>query len=503
MRGRTPKRPFACREEGMKSRKPNSRDIINLALVVVLTLSVAFVAIAINATDRILGFLNFYSKVPDFQLYANLVLLYLAGLLWLVYRGWIRALRRQDELEDIILSIHPDVLLVVDAEDRILMCNGSVTRMFDYTSKEMVNQKTDLLGLEAISEKEGGKGFFRRVDKEGFFKGLVTGKKKNGETVPLELMVVKLRTSAGKVLLLQDISERRKAEAEIRKLNDELEERVRLRTVELHQAYSDLKELDKTKDAFLSSVSHELRTPLTSIRSFSEILLHYDDHRPETLQEFLAIINRESERLTRLIDDIMDLAKIDARKMEWNLQRLVPGAVVRKAAEGVQGLLLEGGLDLEIDIPAGLPAFETDEDRILQVLSNLLGNAIKFTPRGGRIRIQGAWEGEEGPRDTGGSLHLLVADTGIGIPPEELPHIFERFKQVGDTLTGKPKGTGLGLSICREILSCLGGSIWAESVPGVGSTFHVVVPVNSPLQVTAGEGTSGPEASADLLDEDR
>ena len=487
----------------MKSMKTNSRDVINLALVVILTLSVAVVAIAINATDRILGFLNFYAKVADFQLYANLILLYLAGLLWLIYRGWIRALRKQDELEDIILSIHPDVLLVVDEQDRILMCNGSVTRMFDYTADEMIDRKTDLLELEAISEKESGRGFFHRVEKEGFFKGLATGKKRNGETVPIELIVVKLRSSTGKVLLLQDISERKKAEAEIRKLNDELEERVKRRTAELHQAYSDLKELDKTKDAFLSSVSHELRTPLTSIRSFSEILLNYDDHRPETLEEFLEIINRESERLTRLIDDIMDLAKIDARKMEWNLQRLVPGAVVRKAAEGVRGLLLEGGLDLEINVPAGLPTFEMDEDRILQVLTNLLGNAIKFTPRGGRIRIECAHEGEEGPCGCGSSLHLLVADTGVGIPPEELPHIFERFKQVGDTLTDKPKGTGLGLSICREILTCLGGRIWAESLPGAGSTFHVVVPVNSPSQVTAGESSNGPEASVDLLDEDR
>ncbi len=487
----------------MRTMKTSNREIGNLALIVALTIGVALLAVCINITDRVYGFLNFYSKLDNFQLYANLVLLYLAGLIWLIYRGWIRALRKQDELEDIILSIHPDVLLVVDEEDRILMCNGSVTRMFDYTAEEMIHQKTDLLELEAISETESGRGFYSRVEKEGFFKGLGTGRKRNGETVPLELIVVNLRTSTGKVLLLQDISERKKAEEEIHKLNDELEERVRLRTAELHQAYSELKELDKTKDAFLSSVSHELRTPLTSIRSFSEILLNYDDHRPETLEEFLAIINRESERLTRLIDDIMDLAKIDARKMEWNLQRLVPVAVVRRAAESVRGLVLERGLDLEIDIPAGLPTFEMDEDRILQVLSNLLGNAIKFTPRGGRIHIQGACEEEEGPSDTGGCLHLLVADTGIGIPPEELPHIFERFKQVGDTLTDKPKGTGLGLSICREILTCLGGRIWAESVPGAGSTFHVVVPLNSPLQLTAGERPGGPEASSDLLDEDR
>jgi PAS domain S-box-containing protein len=465
--------------------KPSNREIINLALIVTLTISVALLAVSINFSDRIHGFLRFYSKLGNFQLYANLILLYLAGLLWLLYRGWTRALRRQDELEDIILSIHPDVLLVVDAEDRVLMCNGSVTRMFGYTEKEMAGRKTDLLELEVISEEDRGRDFRRRVDKEGFFKGLATGKRKDGETVPLELIAVPLRTSTGRVLLLQDISERRKAEEEIRKLNDELEERVRRRTEQLHRAYSELKELDRTKDAFLSSVSHELRTPLTSIRSFSEILLQYDDGKPETREEFLTIINRESERLTRLIDDMMDLAKIEARKMEWNLQRLETEEVVRKAAEIVQGLLLEKDLNLDIDVEPGLPPFEMDEDRILQVLSNLLGNAIKFTPPGGKIRIRALREVEEGGPCAEDFLRLSVSDTGIGIPPEELPYVFDRFKQVGNPMTDKPKGTGLGLSICKEILSCLGGSIWAESVSGEGSTFHVVLPIDSPLERAA------------------
>lgn len=485
----------------MKSMKASNRDIINLALVVVLTVSVAVVAIAINLTERILGFLSFYAKVADFQLYANLVLLYLAALLWLIYRGWIRALRRQDELEDIILSIHPDVLLVVDEEKRILMCNGSVDRMFGFTAKEMINRKTDLLKLKAVSGKEEGDGFYQRVEKQGFFKGLGTGTRKDGEIIPLELIVVKLRASTGKVLLLQDISERKRAEEEIRKLNDELEERVKRRTTELRKAYRELKKLDKTKDAFLSSVSHELRTPLTSIRSFSEILLNYEDDQPDTLHEFLAIINRESERLTRLIDDMMDLAKIDARKMEWNIRRLKMATLVQRAVEGVQGLLLEKELHLDVDLQEGLPPFEMDEDRILQVLSNLLGNAVKFTPRGGRIRIQCSRCGEKGTEDPGGFLRISVADTGIGIPREELPQIFERFKQVGDTLTDKPKGTGLGLAICKEILTCLGGTIWAESVPGEGSTFHVVVPVDSPLQEAAREMPAETKALPDLSEE--
>ncbi len=479
----------------MRRLKTSDREVINLALIVALTISVAFLAVSINISDKIHGFLDFYARLGNVQLYANMVLLYLAGLLLLIYRGWIRALRKQDELEDIILSIHPDVLLVVDEEDRILMCNGSVTRMFDYTAEEMVGRSTDHLKLEAISDETDGGDFLKRVEKEGFFKGLATGERRDGETVPLELIVVRLRTSSGKVLLLQDISERKKAEAEIRKLNDDLEERVRQRTAELHQALSELKELDKTKDAFLSTVSHELRTPLTSIRSFSEILLNYSDNKPETQEEFLSIINRESERLTRLIDDIMDLAKIDAQKMEWNLRKLEAEKLVRKAAEAVRGLLLEKGLELEIDVRKGLPSIEMDEDRMLQVLSNLLGNAIKFTPRGGKIRIEGSLENEQGlDHDTGGLLHLLVADTGVGIPASELPHVFDRFKQVGDTLTDKPKGTGLGLSICNEILACLGGRIWAESVPGEGSTFHILLPIESPLGASSEEDPVSPSA---------
>jgi PAS domain S-box-containing protein len=434
----------------------------------------------VNFSRKIQAFLDSYAAVGNFELYANGVLLYLAGLLWLVYRGWIRALRKQEELEDIVLSIHPDVLLVVDEQDRILICNGSVARMFGYTAKEITGQKTDLLVLEAISDRQSERGFYDRVEREGFFKGLATGRTKQGEAVPIELIVVPLRRSAGKVLLLQDISERRKAEEEIRRLNDELEKRVRQRTAQLHQALSELKKLDKTKDAFLSTVSHELRTPLTSIRSFSEILLKYDDDKPETRQEFLTIINRESERLTRLIDDMMDLAKLDARKMAWSLRRLDPEAVVRKAAGIVQGLLLDKGLILEIEVEPGLPRVETDEDRILQVLSNLLGNAVKFTPGGGRIRIRASREGAAGT--AGEMLHLTVSDTGIGIPAEELPFVFDRFKQVGNTLTDKPKGTGLGLSICKEILTCLGGRIWAESTPGEGSAFHVLLPVDSPLR---------------------
>ncbi len=261
-----------------------------------------------------------------------------------------------------------------------------------------------------------------------------------------------------------------------------LEEKVKKRTEELQTAYEELKELDEMKDAFVSSVSHELRTPLTSIRSFSEILLTYSGEDPETQREFLTIVNSESERLTRLINDVLDLAKIDAGKRAWNFERKGVDEVLKKVVMSMQSLLLEKEHHVEIHIQEGLPAFLVDEDSLLQVLTNLLGNAIKFTEKYGQIQIHSKLMSKKRAEDLTDFIHISVKDTGIGISPEALPKIFDRFRQVGDTLTDKPKGTGLGLSICKEIVTAHCGRIWVESTLGQGSTFNISIPVELPRE---------------------
>jgi Na+/proline symporter/signal transduction histidine kinase len=240
-------------------------------------------------------------------------------------------------------------------------------------------------------------------------------------------------------------------------------------TAELRRANERLRELDRLKDDFVSTVSHELRTPLTSVRSFSEILLDNPALEQRQRQEFLRIIVNESERLTRLINDMLDLAKIEAGKLEWHMQRVSASEVAREAATALGQLFRDKGVELKIELPDSVPTTIADRDRLFQVVVNLLSNAVKFSPRDvGLVTL--AVE-----TDTDG-VRLSVTDNGPGIAPKDRDAIFERFRQVGDTLTAKPEGSGLGLTISRMIVEHFGGRAWVEEAPGGGAIFRVWLP---------------------------
>ena len=258
-----------------------------------------------------------------------------------------------------------------------------------------------------------------------------------------------------------------------------LEEKVRERTSDLHKAYEELKKLDEMKDSFLSSVSHELRTPLSSIRSFSEILLTYNADEA-TRRDFLGIINQESERLTRLINDVLDLAKIEAGRMEWHIAPISLAQLCDAALAPLHVLARKKGQRLVVNVPAELPLVLADRDRLIQVFGNLIANAVKFTGEGGSIHVgAGLVEAPPGAQETD-MVRVEIRDNGIGIPGGDIKLIFEKFKQVGDTLTGKPTGTGLGLPISRDIIRQLGGALWCESAPGEGSRFQFTLRVATP-----------------------
>lgn len=266
--------------------------------------------------------------------------------------------------------------------------------------------------------------------------------------------------------------------SELRMHQEHLEELVRRRTQDLARAYeelrranSELMHLNELKSSFLANVSHELRTPLTSIRSFSEILLSYPDEEPQTRTEFLGIIKSESERLTRLINDVLDLAKIEAGRIELRMQPVQLESVVRMSIEIMRGWAERKGLNADIAMDENLPLILGDPDRLIQVTTNLLNNAMKFTTQG-YVRIATMQQGDE--------VLLAITDSGPGIPPDERDLIFEKFHQCGNTLTAKPQGTGLGLSICREIMQRHHGRIWVESEMGKGSTFICAFPVLTP-----------------------
>jgi signal transduction histidine kinase/CheY-like chemotaxis protein len=267
-----------------------------------------------------------------------------------------------------------------------------------------------------------------------------------------------------------------------RQINEQEHDNRRL-FEEAQKARAAAEEADAAKSAFLSTVSHELRTPLTSVLGFAKIIkkrlddrifpiLKTDDKKVlqtvQQIQENLQVVVGEGERLTKLIDDVLDLAKIEAGKLEWNMGPVTVQEIIDHATAATASLLEPKGLRLVKDVDATLPVITGDRDRLIQVVINLVSNAVKFTDTG-TITCRAVRQAD--------MLVVSVIDTGLGIAAADQPKVFERFKQVGDTLTDKPKGTGLGLPICREIIEHHGGRVWVESELGKGSTFSFSLPI--------------------------
>ena len=232
------------------------------------------------------------------------------------------------------------------------------------------------------------------------------------------------------------------------------------------------KELERMQSNFLSVVSHELRTPLHSIKGFVEIILMGKTGPVSELQEdFLKTVRAQTGVLQRMIDDLLEFSRMDAGRVKLHISEVSLHAVAHAVAAKLAPLAEEGGLQLFVGIPTDLPQIDGDRVRLEQVLTNLVENAIKFTPSGGKILIRAAHHGDH--------VGLTIADTGIGIPTEAQTRVFDRFFQVDGSERRAYRGTGLGLSICKHIVERHNGRIWVESdgQPGHGSQFHVELPV--------------------------
>jgi signal transduction histidine kinase len=284
----------------------------------------------------------------------------------------------------------------------------------------------------------------------------------------------------------------------LERYNRDLEETVARRTRELVEkkealelANKELRKVDKLKSDFISNVSHELKTPLTSIKAIAEILqTQIDKLSPKEVQELLGIVEIQTDRLTRLINDILDLSKLESSEPSPELVAVSISAAVADAVHAVRGLADGKEVSVSTDIPEDLPAAVGEPDAVVQVLVNLLSNAVKFTPPGGSVKVSATYLDEEtiygnSPRPVQGIV-VTVSDTGIGIPNDQLEAVFDKFKQLENAAWGKPSGSGLGLAISKAIVERMGGIIWAESEEGKGSAFHFTLrPAGSLKQAAA------------------
>jgi len=245
--------------------------------------------------------------------------------------------------------------------------------------------------------------------------------------------------------------------------------KLRKAQTELRKSYKELKKLDVKKNEFISIASHELQTPMTTIHGFSQLLNKKKVlNNPKKRKKYLAIITSESERLSKLIKDMLDLSRIDLGTLKLNIETFDLTQLLKDMKFQMYQKIKEKGLKLNLKIDRNIPKMETDKEKLKQILINLISNATKYTEKG-TITVEAHKQGR--------NIQFSVSDTGIGIPKKEFSKIFERFYQAGYSHRRRAPGAGLGLSVCKEFTEALGGKIWLTSKVGKGTTFYFTLPI--------------------------
>jgi PAS domain S-box-containing protein len=400
-----------------------------------------------------------------------------------VRQGEIKARGERDRL-NLILENVADPILVTDDKSNIILMNEQAERLFQVSETGALPDQRRLLAVRGndtkftsfISE-------FALMEQSARRERMVLTQPLTGLGLPVEVVSGKITNERGEpvaiVSVLHDLT--REAENErlfeaLKQLNLELEQRIRAATADLAAQNAqlqwqsqELERANRLKSEFLASMSHELRTPINALIGYAALLLDgvLGEITP-TQRDALTRARAAAEHLLALINDILDLAKIEAGKMPLHLEEVVLAPVTREVAQQMEPLVRKKGLKFNTLVTDDCPVIVTDRTKVKQILLNLVSNAVKFTHEGSvTVGVECAPEG---------GVRIIVADTGIGIRPEDLDAIWEDFRQVDQSRTREHGGTGLGLSITRKLLDRLGGTVAVESDYGKGTTFTVWLP---------------------------
>ncbi len=395
--------------------------------------------------------------------------------------------REQERLLAAICSNSADAIIGLDNDGVIQTWNRGAEMMFGYVAEEVVGKHYRVIVPPELQSRGEVEWLTAQMTQHGYVRNFETERvAKGGRRVIVDLTRTEIRNEENQVIgfsaILRDITARVQAEQAIQQLNLELEtkviertaqlaaatEELRRRNQELEAANEELKKLDELKSEFVSMVSHELRAPLTNINGSIELLLagtgaRYDlDHR-----EMLQIVSEQSARLTRLVQGILNVSRIEAGQLVLQPQAFNIVGLIEKVIDVWE---TRGAANpLERPRAVNLPSVWADRDRTEEILFNLIDNAIKYSPEGAPIRVDAEANGR--------FVSVSVSDRGIGIPEEEIERIFEKFHRVDRKDAMETYGHGLGLYICRRLVEAQGGQIWVESVVGEGSTFRFSLPL--------------------------
>ena len=373
--------------------------------------------------------------------------------------------RRENELA---FSAMTEGAIITDAEGTILWVNDAFCAIYDYLRDEVIGKNPRIL-KSGKHDDSVYRDLWQQLKTAGYWRGELWNKRKSGEIFLEEISIRALRGLNGQIRryisIFSDITERKRTEEELRKYREHLEDLVRQRTEELTVARDQAEAANRSKSIFLANMSHELRTPLNAVIGFSQ-LMDKDSTLSERQQRNIEIINRSGNHLLTLINDVLELSKIESGKLCVTLEETSPAELLREVTDMMRVRAEQSGLSLTLETPDLPPAVMLDTVKLRQVLLNLLSNAIKFTRQGGVILSVETQTAEAGKV----RLKFTVSDTGIGIAPEDMHRIFEPFEQAGSASSNQA-GTGLGLTISRQYLQMMGGELTVESTLGEGSAF--------------------------------
>ena len=350
-----------------------------------------------------------------------------------------------------LLAIAADAVIAVDDEQRIIFFNEGAERIFGWTAAEVGGEYLEVLLPERFRAAHRGHvhGFGAAHGRARLMgeRQQISGLRKSGEEFPAEAAIERIDLDGRNIYaaVLRDISARQRAE--------DL----------LHQAI-------KARDDMMGIVSHDLRNPANAVKMLARSITEGDAGRslPDDVRERVGVIHQAAEQMDALIQDLLDITRLEAGRLAVSRREVEIRALILRSVEGLRPLAEAGGVTLGASLPAELPTLPVDPDRVTQLLSNVIGNAVKFSPAGGAVTVTARADDD--------AVEVAVSDTGEGIPAAQLPRVFDRFYQGSLSSRATRHGAGLGLPIARGIVEAHGGRIWIESAAGSGTTVRFTLP---------------------------
>ena len=382
---------------------------------------------------------------------SNVISLAIVFLLWTAYSRWTETIRRHRELEFVIKGIGPDMIMVIDPNRRITMCNDAVEPIFGLKPRDVLGRTTDMLYFDRRVTGERHE-IYDHIQMVGFHTGFAKGKHKDGRIIPLEVVTGELPQQPGAVILIRDITERKRAEDQLIEAKEAAE-----------SANSELKEMERMRDSLTHMIVHDLKSPLTAISGYLELLLRYSSEKLDDNETgFLSEASRLTSRLAEMINSLLDLRRLESNEMPMDQEVHDLQEVLRDAMKVVGPEATAKSIN--VMLPDRAAVVFCDRSIVRRVIVNLMSNAIKFTPENGAITVK--FEAMDGLQK------VLITDTGAGIPEEFHEKIFDRFAQVDV----REFSTGLGLTFCKLAVEAHTGQIGVISRHAKGSTFWFTLP---------------------------